>query len=111
MNILGSGPNDGADVRQHSFFKNVNWKDVFERRLEPPIKPVLVIFIKIESQAKHFHLIFTHREAKTTYLSSIQNSQNKYQSIRRAKNLLSGKREMASKCKINNKTIIVKFLF
>lgn len=39
---LGSGPGDGLEVRTHPFFKNVNWKDVFERRLEPPIKPVLV---------------------------------------------------------------------
>lgn len=42
--IVGSGPNDGLDVRAHPFFKNVNWKDVFERRLDPPIKPVLVSF-------------------------------------------------------------------
>lgn len=39
---LGSGPGDGLEVRSHPFFKNVNWKDVFERHLEPPIKPVLV---------------------------------------------------------------------
>lgn len=39
---LGSGPSDGLEVRSHPFFKNVNWKDVIERRLEPPIKPVLV---------------------------------------------------------------------
>lgn len=41
---LGSGSGDGLEVRSHPFFKNVNWKDVFERRLEPPIKPVLVSF-------------------------------------------------------------------
>lgn len=39
---LGSGPADGAEVRSHAFFKNVNWEDVFARRLDPPIKPVLV---------------------------------------------------------------------
>ena len=39
---LGNGPGDGLEIRSHLFFKNVNWKDVFERRLEPPIKPVLV---------------------------------------------------------------------
>lgn len=42
---LGSGPGDGMDVRSHPFFKNVNWKDVFERRLEPPIKPLLVSWL------------------------------------------------------------------
>lgn len=40
---LGSGPADGSEIRSHPFFKNVNWKDVLERRSEPPIKPVLVI--------------------------------------------------------------------
>lgn len=39
---LGSGPTDGQAVRSHSFFKNVNWDDVLARRLDPPIKPVLV---------------------------------------------------------------------
>lgn len=41
---LGSGAGDGLEVRSHPFFKSVNWKDVFDRRLEPPIKPVLVNF-------------------------------------------------------------------
>lgn len=44
---LGSGAGDGLEVRSHSFFKNVNWKDVFDRRLEPPIKPVLVSYLKL----------------------------------------------------------------
>ena len=39
---LGSGPTDGQAVRAHPFFKNVNWDDVVKRRLDPPIKPVLV---------------------------------------------------------------------
>jgi ribosomal protein S6 kinase beta len=39
---LGSGPTDGVAIRAHPFFKNVNWEDVFARRLEPPIKPILV---------------------------------------------------------------------
>lgn len=42
---LGSGPSDGQAVRSHSFFKNVNWDDVLARRLDPPIKPVLVSWI------------------------------------------------------------------
>ncbi|ETN64743.1 ribosomal protein S6 kinase [Anopheles darlingi] len=38
---LGSGASDGQAVREHPFFKNVNWEDVLARRLDPPIKPVL----------------------------------------------------------------------
>lgn len=39
---LGSGPSDGEAIRAHPFFKHVNWEDVLARRLEPPIKPLLV---------------------------------------------------------------------
>lgn len=39
---LGSGPSDAAAVRGHPFFKHVNWEDILARRLEPPIKPLLV---------------------------------------------------------------------
>jgi ribosomal protein S6 kinase beta len=42
---LGAGPTDGMAIRSHPFFKNVNWEDVFARRLEPPIKPILVSFL------------------------------------------------------------------
>jgi p70 ribosomal S6 kinase len=45
---LGSGPQDGLEIRSHPFFKNVNWDDVFARRLDPPIKPILVrIFLTV----------------------------------------------------------------
>lgn len=54
-NFLGSGPGDGLEVRSHPFFKNVNWKDVFERRLEPPIKPVL----RSEDDVSQFDTKFT----------------------------------------------------
>lgn len=39
---LGSGPEDAAAVQAHPFFKHVNWDDVLARRLDPPIKPLLV---------------------------------------------------------------------
>lgn len=39
---LGSGPEDAAAVQAHPFFKHVDWDDVLARRLEPPIKPLLI---------------------------------------------------------------------
>lgn len=39
---LGSGANDAEPIKKHQFFKLTNWADVIARRLEPPIKPVLV---------------------------------------------------------------------
>lgn len=39
---LGSGPEDAEAIKTHTFFRHVNWEDVLARRLEPPIKPMLV---------------------------------------------------------------------
>lgn len=41
---LGSGPEDAEAIKSHVFFKHTNWEDVLARRLEPPIKPMLVGF-------------------------------------------------------------------
>ncbi|KAI5795563.1 protein kinase c [Geopyxis carbonaria] len=38
---LGAGPNDAQDVMQHAFFRNVNWDDIYHKRVEPPFKPVI----------------------------------------------------------------------
>ncbi|XP_053685216.1 ribosomal protein S6 kinase beta-2 isoform X2 [Sabethes cyaneus] len=52
---LGSGPSDGQAVQAHPFFKNVNWDDVLNRRIEPPIKPVL----RSEDDVSQFDTKFT----------------------------------------------------
>lgn len=39
---LGAAPEDASAVKQHHFFKHINWDDVLGRRLEPPFKPILV---------------------------------------------------------------------
>lgn len=33
---LGAGPGDAEEIKQHSFFKGINWEDVIERKLKPP---------------------------------------------------------------------------
>ena len=38
---LGAGPDDDAPVRRHPFFKQINWDDLLQRRVEPPFKPPL----------------------------------------------------------------------
>lgn len=78
---LGSGPGDGLEVRSHPFFKNVNWKDVFERRLEPPIKPVLVSPRHLKTKVLSNIDIF-YREAKMMFPSSTQSLRNKFQLTR-----------------------------
>ena len=37
---LGAGRFDGLEVKSHKYFKDVNWKKVFERKLKPP-KPII----------------------------------------------------------------------
>uniref|UniRef100_A0A0K8T8I9 Ribosomal protein S6 kinase beta-1 n=1 Tax=Lygus hesperus TaxID=30085 RepID=A0A0K8T8I9_LYGHE len=38
---LGSAPGDGDAIRNHMFFKHINWRDVVSRKLDPPFKPSL----------------------------------------------------------------------
>ncbi|XP_066596645.1 ribosomal protein S6 kinase beta-1-like isoform X2 [Prorops nasuta] len=38
---LGSGPLDAEQIKNHHFFKHINWNDVISRKLEPPFKPTL----------------------------------------------------------------------
>lgn len=82
---LGSGPEDAAAVQIHPFFKHVNWDDVLARRLEPPIKPLLVSGIQTKWDKKSQILILVNlqrnREARTMSHSSIQDSQDKFQWI------------------------------
>lgn len=61
---LGSGASDAVAVRAHGFFKHVNWEDVLARRLEPPIKPLLVIcfnFYFLFIFFKFFFYIFSEK--------------------------------------------------
>jgi protein-serine/threonine kinase len=36
---LGSGPRDAEEIKEHEFFKGVNWKNVIDRKLKPPYRP------------------------------------------------------------------------
>lgn len=33
---LGSGPRDSLDVKEHVFFKDVNWDDVINKKISVP---------------------------------------------------------------------------
>ena len=36
---LGTGPRDHLDVKDHVFFRNINWDDLYNKRVEPPFNP------------------------------------------------------------------------
>ncbi|MCJ1416003.1 Serine/threonine kinase [Xylographa parallela] len=36
---LGSGPTDAQEIMSHSFFRNINWDDVHDKKVPPPFQP------------------------------------------------------------------------
>jgi serine/threonine protein kinase len=38
---LGSGPTDAQEIMSHAFFRNINWDDVYHKRIAPPFLPTI----------------------------------------------------------------------
>lgn len=38
---LGSGSRGIQEIKDHAFFKDVNWRDVVDKRITPPFIPLL----------------------------------------------------------------------
>jgi serine/threonine protein kinase len=38
---LGSGPTDAQEIMSHAFFRNINWDDVYHKRIPPPFMPTI----------------------------------------------------------------------
>jgi p70 ribosomal S6 kinase len=56
---LGSGPADADDIKEHAFFRYMNWDSVYRRELEPPFKPN----IQSDDDASLFDTKFTEMPA------------------------------------------------
>ena len=67
---LGYGENDSNDVKNHSFFKDVNWNYVYEKKIKPPFKPTL----KNELDLSYFDKNFTCEKIN----SDTNSDQNQY---------------------------------
>ena len=52
---LGQGPDGSQKIKNHPFFKGVNWKDAAERKIKPPFIPKL----KNDTDLKYFDSMFT----------------------------------------------------
>lgn len=52
MERLGS-KNDVNEIKEHNYFKDINWDDVYERKLNPP-KPKLDTFVQNFSKPRVF---------------------------------------------------------
>jgi serine/threonine protein kinase len=53
---LGYGSNDASEIKRHPFFSNVDWNDVFEKKISPKFIPN----IKDDLDLKYFDKIFTN---------------------------------------------------
>lgn len=70
---LGADHYDGKAVRAHAFFKFVNWDDVLQRRLEPPIKPIL----RSDDDVSQFDTKFTKQiPVDSPVFSTLSESEN-----------------------------------
>lgn len=54
---LGGGKDDSRPIKQHPFFRHINWKDLAERKIEPPFKPN----ITGDEDVSHFDSKFTRQ--------------------------------------------------
>ena len=52
---LGSGPNGSEAIKNHSFFKGVNWKDAWYKKITPPFIPKL----SNDTDLRYFDSMFT----------------------------------------------------
>ena len=52
---LGAGADGGEKIKNHPFFRDINWQDVWDRKIEPPFVPIL----KNEQDLKYFDSSFT----------------------------------------------------
>jgi classical protein kinase C len=52
---LGSGPTDAQEVMSQPFFRNINWDDIYHKRVEPPFLPT----IKSATDTSNFDSEFT----------------------------------------------------
>uniref|UniRef100_A0A8C9H7A3 Non-specific serine/threonine protein kinase n=1 Tax=Piliocolobus tephrosceles TaxID=591936 RepID=A0A8C9H7A3_9PRIM len=51
---LGYGIKDAEDIKNHIFFKNVNWDDVLNKKINPPFKPNLFSKTDLQNFDKEF---------------------------------------------------------
>ena len=52
---LGSGPNGSVNIKNHSFFKGVNWKEAWDKKIKPPFIP------KLSNDTDQFHQYPNHQ--------------------------------------------------
>ena len=76
---LGTGPDGSEEIKKHPFFKGINWKDAWNRKIKPPFVPKL----KNETDLRYFDSMFTDEpidaaKRKNTYRDRDREPSNEY---------------------------------
>lgn len=66
---LGSGPTDAQEVMSQPFFRNINWDDIYHKRVQPPFIPQ----IKSATDTSNFDSEFT---SVTPVLTPVQSGKS-----------------------------------
>ncbi|KAL9616630.1 MAG: hypothetical protein Q9160_008513 [Pyrenula sp. 1 TL-2023] len=64
---LGSGPTDAQEIMSHAFFRDVNWEDVYQKRIKAPFQPQ----IKSATDTSNFDQEFTSVTPVLTPVQSV----------------------------------------
>ncbi|KAF4592604.1 protein kinase c [Ophiocordyceps camponoti-floridani] len=64
---LGSGPTDAQEVMSQPFFRNINWDEIYHKRVQPPFKPS----IKNATDTSNFDSEFTSVTPVLTPVQSV----------------------------------------
>ena len=71
---LGSGPTDAQEIMSHAFFRNINWDDIYHKRVQPPFIPQ----ITSPTDTSNFDTEFT---SVTPVLTPVQSGMSKYMRV------------------------------
>jgi hypothetical protein len=59
---LGGGPKDADEVKAHKYFTSISWDDLYNRKINPPFKPV----VKSDLDTNNFAKEFTSEQPRLT---------------------------------------------
>ena len=77
---LGSGPTDAQEIMSHAFFRNVDWDDVYNKRVVPPFTPT----VKNRQDTSNFDSEFT---SVTPVLTPVQSGKLPFIKLREKRSL------------------------
>ena len=86
---LGSGPTDAQEIMSHAFFRNINWEDIYHKRIPAPFLPL----ISSPTDTSNFDAEFTN---ETPRLTPVQSGESAYRSDAREESILTSTRTVLS---------------